>query len=222
MSETPQPAGTLTPEDIREAIEFAYSPRQAALVFHNGKPGPSHRRNMRPAEGGENYTAPGGTRRERDNSAKGMTIRLAGHTDGQPWERTGLITWTAAERLIRDCATPDAVDALKGAVAHGMDRAATKAWQAIIRPAEAPEVAAEPAAATTVPSGRRAPSPLRPLVAAHLAAHPGEEFTVRQVAKALDRSHGATANALATLAGLGEAERTCESPLRYRAAGPDA
>ncbi|MBO2465979.1 hypothetical protein [Actinomadura violacea] len=67
---------------------------------------------------------------------------------------------------------------------------------------------------------RGAPSPLRPLVAGHLNAFPGLEFTPGEIAKVLDRSSGAVANALDTLVGRGEAVLTCERPRRFRAANP--
>lgn len=65
---------------------------------------------------------------------------------------------------------------------------------------------------------RGAPSPLRPLVAGHLNAFPDLEFTPGEIAKVLDRSSGAVANALDTLVGRGEAVLTCERPRRFRAA----
>lgn len=67
---------------------------------------------------------------------------------------------------------------------------------------------------------RGAPSPLRPLVAGHLNAFPDLEFTPGEIAKVLDRSSGAVANALDTLVGRGEAVLTCERPRRFRAASP--
>jgi DNA-binding MarR family transcriptional regulator len=67
---------------------------------------------------------------------------------------------------------------------------------------------------------RSAPSPLRPLVAGHLTAYPDKEFTPGEIAKVLDRSSGAVANALDTLVGRGEAVLTCERPRRFRAATP--
>ncbi|TMR32567.1 hypothetical protein [Actinomadura geliboluensis] len=65
---------------------------------------------------------------------------------------------------------------------------------------------------------RTAPTPLRPLVAGHLNAFPDLEFTPGEIAKVLDRSSGAVANALDTLVGRGEAVLTCERPRRFRAA----
>lgn len=72
---------------------------------------------------------------------------------------------------------------------------------------------------STVPApvtGKLRTGQLRQIVAAHLAATPGEH-TPGTVARALGRSAGAVANALATLAARGEAELACEKPVRYRA-----
>lgn len=82
-------------------------------------------------------------------------------------------------------------------------------------------------ATTTTGTGTRTPraagdrsasSPLRPLVAEHLSAHLGKEFTPGEIAKVLGRSSGAVANALDTLVGQGFAVLTCERPRRFRAA----
>jgi DNA-binding MarR family transcriptional regulator len=70
-------------------------------------------------------------------------------------------------------------------------------------------------------SDRSAPSPLRPLVANHLNAYPDREFTPGEIAKVLDRSSGAVANALDTLVAWGEAVLTCERPRRFQTATPD-
>jgi hypothetical protein len=66
------------------------------------------------------------------------------------------------------------------------------------------------------------PGQLRELVAAHLAAHPGQEFTPHEIAKVIGRSSGAVANALDRLTGLGQATLSCEKPRRYRHMGPAA
>jgi hypothetical protein len=70
----------------------------------------------------------------------------------------------------------------------------------------------------TVRTDRAAPRPLRPEVAAHLAAHPDKEFTPGEIGRVLGRSSGAVANALDTMAKTGQAVLTCEKPMRYRAA----
>lgn len=57
---------------------------------------------------------------------------------------------------------------------------------------------------------------LRALVAAHLKAHPDEEFTASQVGKALKKSSGAVSNNFDALVKIGDAEMTCEKPRRFR------
>ncbi|MGP4029711.1 MarR family transcriptional regulator [Actinomadura sp. 3N407] len=67
---------------------------------------------------------------------------------------------------------------------------------------------------------RSHPGELRGKVAAHLAAHPGAEFTPHEIGKVVGHSAGAIANALDRLVALGEAVTTCERPRRFSAA-PD-
>ncbi|WP_233508565.1 helix-turn-helix domain-containing protein, partial [Spongiactinospora gelatinilytica] len=69
-------------------------------------------------------------------------------------------------------------------------------------------------------SNRNAPRPLRPHVLEHLIKHPDLAFTANEIAKVLNRSSGAVANALDTLARNGEAELVSERPSRFRAAKP--
>ena len=64
------------------------------------------------------------------------------------------------------------------------------------------------------------PGEMRAKVAAHLAAHPGAEFTPHEVSKVIGHSAGAVANALDRLVSTGEAEMTCERPRRYTAVRP--
>ncbi|GLZ16265.1 hypothetical protein Acsp04_65000 [Actinomadura sp. NBRC 104425] len=71
-------------------------------------------------------------------------------------------------------------------------------------------------------AGRAAPRPLRPEVLAHLCRHPETDFTPGEIAKVLERSSGAVANALDTLVKKGEAVLTNDRPARYRAAAPAA
>jgi nitric oxide reductase NorQ protein len=81
-----------------------------------------------------------------------------------------------------------------------------------------PPPASSPAPAPrTTPTGRLGQGELRRQVAGCLAADPAAELTPGSVARALGKSAGATGNALATLAGRGEAERLPGSPVRYRA-----
>ncbi|MDA8322937.1 MAG: AAA family ATPase [Actinomycetota bacterium] len=67
------------------------------------------------------------------------------------------------------------------------------------------------------PAGRLGQGELRRQVAAHLAGSPAGAFTPVAIARVLNRSAGATGNALATLAARGEAERIPGKPARYRA-----
>ena len=78
------------------------------------------------------------------------------------------------------------------------------------------------AAPRTTPTGRLGQGELRRQVAGCLAADPAAAFTPGSVARALGKSAGATGNALATLAGRGEAERLPGSPVRYRATADTA
>jgi hypothetical protein len=83
---------------------------------------------------------------------------------------------------------------------------------------------AAPGAAPAPASGRLGQGELRRQVAAVLADRPRKRFTPGEIAKELDRSAGAVANALETLAGRGQAEKVSAQPRRYRATPttPDA
>lgn len=77
----------------------------------------------------------------------------------------------------------------------------------------------EPASSATVPhrmSGRLARGALRAMVIEHLQAHPSEAFTATKISRVIEKSSGAIANALVTLAEQGIAERVSERPLSYR------
>jgi hypothetical protein len=74
-----------------------------------------------------------------------------------------------------------------------------------------------PSAPRTTPTGRLGQGELRRQVASCLAADPAAAHTPGGIARTLGRSAGAVGNALATLAGRGEAERLDGSPVRYRA-----
>jgi hypothetical protein len=71
-----------------------------------------------------------------------------------------------------------------------------------------------PAISVPVPKGRLGNGQLRRQVAEWLAARPGPH-TVGEIAKDLGRSAGAVGNALATLAGRGQADREPGKPVRY-------
>ena len=86
-----------------------------------------------------------------------------------------------------------------------------------------PPPAPGPAPAPRItPTGRLGQGELRRQVAGCLAADPAAGFTPGSVARTLGKSAGATGNALATLAGRGEAERLPGSPVRYRATADTA
>jgi hypothetical protein len=63
--------------------------------------------------------------------------------------------------------------------------------------------------------GRLSAGQLRQQVFATLAAHPGQALSPTAIAKTLDRSAGAVANALTTLVGQGAAVQTQAKPRRY-------
>lgn len=88
--------------------------------------------------------------------------------------------------------------------------------------APVPPTTATPTGASGGSGVRLGNGELRRLVAAHLAAHPGRDFTPTQVARVLSRSSGAVGNALVTLASRGEAEQSGTSPARYRASADTA
>ncbi|MFF4145661.1 hypothetical protein ACFY0A_30840 [Streptomyces sp. NPDC001698] len=74
---------------------------------------------------------------------------------------------------------------------------------------------------SALPGNKRlAPGGLRQLVIDHLNAHPSEAFTATRISRLIDRSSGAIANALATLAKQGLAEQVTDRPRTYRAAAP--
>ncbi|MEJ8654668.1 hypothetical protein WKI65_43220 [Streptomyces sp. MS1.AVA.3] len=80
-------------------------------------------------------------------------------------------------------------------------------------PAEAPKTG-KPATSTRLARGG-----LRQMVYEHLEGHPSDEVTAPRLAKALGRSAGAVANALAKLTEQRQADLVGESPRRYRLAG---
>ncbi|XVQ15113.1 hypothetical protein ACQP1W_22055 [Spirillospora sp. CA-255316] len=100
-------------------------------------------------------------------------------------------------------------------VAQGLEEIARLA--ATVRRATGTAAGSRGQRAPRATGDRGAPSPLRPLVAEHLHAHPESEFTPGEIARVLGRSSGAVANALDTLVGQGVAILTCERPRRFRA-----
>lgn len=93
---------------------------------------------------------------------------------------------------------------------HANDAPATR--QTLGTPAADPEARPAP----TPSAGRLAPGALREQVLTHLQAHPTEAFTATQISRAIDRSSGAIANALATLTTKGLAKQVTDAPRRYR------
>lgn len=65
-----------------------------------------------------------------------------------------------------------------------------------------------------------APGELRAMVLAHLQRFPQLEFTPRDLARVLGRSHGAIRAVCAQLAADGLARRTSGAPARFQAATP--
>ncbi|MEV7975247.1 hypothetical protein [Streptomyces sp. NPDC086519] len=59
------------------------------------------------------------------------------------------------------------------------------------------------------------------MVIHHLQAHPGAAFTATKMSRVIEKSSGAIANALVTLARQGIAEQVSERPRTYRPATPE-
>ena len=74
---------------------------------------------------------------------------------------------------------------------------------------------ASPAGQPPIGSGRLRPGALRDLVLACLAERQGQALSPTAIAKTLDRSAGAVANALRVLAGQGAVVQTQAKPRRY-------
>jgi predicted transcriptional regulator len=111
---------------------------------------------------------------------------------------------------------------------HGGRRAADR-WT-LPPPLPTQGLGAPPTAAPTPPaeppptqSGRLGAGQLRQLVLGCLAERPGQALSPTAIAKTLDRSAGAVANALQVLAGQGAVTQTQPKPRRYTitAAGGD-
>jgi predicted transcriptional regulator len=81
-------------------------------------------------------------------------------------------------------------------------------------PTQDPDASTPPTAPSTV-SRRLRPGALRDLVLACLAERPGQALSPTAIAKTLDRSAGAVANALQALAGQGAVVQTQAKPRRY-------
>ncbi len=113
---------------------------------------------------------------------------------------------------VADPVTPKA-DALDDPGPHGDSEEASEP-QPPVEPA-----GPRPSAAAGRTGRRLGRGRLRQMVLDHLHAHPGQEFSPFAIAKTLNRSAGAVANALEKLVGDGEIQRTSEAPKRYAAPG---
>lgn len=110
-----------------------------------------------------------------------------------------------------------------GAMTAGLDRVYAAAAEVRRATKTTVRSTGTPAGSGNRNGGHRAtPRPLRPEVIAHLSTHPDTDFTPGEIGRVLERSSGAVANALATMAERGEAVMTSEKPVRYRSAAPVA
>jgi DNA-binding MarR family transcriptional regulator len=112
---------------------------------------------------------------------------------------------------------------------HHDGRRAADRWT-LPTPGPTQDAGAPPTAAPTPPTeppsteaGRLGAGQLRQLVLSCLAERPGQALSPTTIAKTLDRSAGAVANALRVLAGQGAVTQTQPKPRRYTitAAGGD-
>ncbi|GAA2662182.1 helix-turn-helix domain-containing protein [Streptomyces vastus] len=127
----------------------------------------------------------------------------------------------AAETDLKtDPEAPAAVEPEENSEAPEAEQAASAA--ALPAQRTEPTDPTRPVALTSLPDGnkRLASGCLRQLVINHLNAHAGEAFTATRISRMIDRSSGAIANALATLAKQGLAEQVTDRPRTYRAAPP--
>ncbi|MEU4574620.1 hypothetical protein [Nonomuraea sp. NPDC023979] len=99
----------------------------------------------------------------------------------------------------------------KVTAAHRAARAALTGTAAAARPASP----ARPAGGGAGIGGSVRTGGLRDLVHAHLIEFPDKDFTPYEIAKVINRSSGAVANALDRLVNLDEAVLTCERPRRF-------
>ncbi|MCP2342011.1 hypothetical protein [Actinomadura rupiterrae] len=198
MSEAPAPGSALSPEAIASAMQImqAESDRRAAASAE------LERRQAEEDARRAAIEAELARARAAEAAREGLAGLLAAVTAAYAAVADG-----ADQAAIGTALAPvfDAVGALGVATGHARPRRARAAGGVV------------PSGGPVAVGDRKPPTPLRPLVAAHLNAHPGIEFTPGEIARVLDRSSGAVANALTTMANQGEAVLTCEKPMRYRA-----
>jgi predicted transcriptional regulator len=132
---------------------------------------------------------------------------------------------STATKLLATLAAKGGVERQPGG--HKDGRRAADHWTlptaAATRDPGAPTAAASASPAEPTPpagqpptgSGRLRPGALRDLVLACLAERPGQALSPTAIAKTLDRSAGAVANALRVLAGQGAVVQTQAKPRRY-------
>jgi predicted transcriptional regulator len=126
---------------------------------------------------------------------------------------------STAAKLLATLAAQGRVLRQPGGYHHG--RRAADRWT-LPPPPPTPDSGAPPTAAPTPPaepspteSGRLGAGQLRQLVLGCLAERPGQALSPTTIAKTLDRSSGAVANALQILAGQGAVTQTQPKPRRY-------
>jgi hypothetical protein len=98
----------LTPADVHTLIEAAYRPWQVTLVLRTDRLSPWETGHMRPREYGGGWDDDGFGWFQTE--ARGIWARIPAGP------RAGLITWTTAEKLIREAATPASTAVLIAAV----------------------------------------------------------------------------------------------------------
>lgn len=147
----------------------------------------------------------------------------------QPTTDSATISNTAADTTEKPGTAPEPEEAptdepRKNCDSPTPDQADETPAHSVPLPAQRTESASppRPAPMTATAGGtkRLAPGGLRQLVTDHLNAHPGESFTATRISRVIDRSSGAIANALVTLAKQGVAEQVTERPRTYRATPP--
>ena len=133
-------------------------------------------------------------------------------------EAAGIGRSTAAKLL---ATLADQGRALRQPGGHHDGRRTADRWT-LPTPPPSPDPGAPPTAAPTPPaeppsteSGRLHAGQLRQLVLGCLAERPGQALSPTAIAKTLDRSAGAVANALQILAGQGAVVQTQPKPRRY-------